>query len=157
MRCYVYFVDHELLPFNHSHLVVLSVVIIIASMAFLSRVPFKQTSARALHRDLAYHPFFFFFGISAGVHHIYTSFVHEPLLRVPPIELSILISIFSLFRSKILIYLGIMMFGQYGPGISIFSLTHPIVPRLSPVREHLVCSFGLSFTPVLTNLVKFFC
>ena len=118
---YVYFIAHELLLFNHSYLAVLSVVLIIASMAFLFSfffffffffVPFKPMSVRALHRDLVMKPFEStsigeqlcippIFCIFLGVHHICTFFLHEPLLRVPTMELSILISIFSLFCSKI--------------------------------------------------------
>ena len=128
----VYFVAHELLRFIHSHLAVLL-------MSFLFLVPFKPMSARTLHRDLAmkpleptsigvqlaYHPFLYIF---QEVPHIRTSFVHEPLLRVPPMGLSIPRSIFFKFCLKILVYL--MMFGQYGLGTSVLSLNQRLVPRL---------------------------
>ena len=57
MSHYIYFVAHELLLFNHSHLPGLSVVFVIALMTFLFLVPFKPMSARALHGDLAMKPF----------------------------------------------------------------------------------------------------
>ena len=80
-----------------------------------------------------------FFYIFQKVPHICTSFIHDPLLRVPPIGLSISISIFSLFCLKILVYLGVMMFGQYGLGTSILFLNQPLVPSLLSVTLNLVC------------------
>ena len=127
----------------------------------------KPMSDRSLHRDLAtkpleptsigvqltYYPLFLH---SLGVHHIYTSFVHGPVLRVPPMELSIPISIFSLFCSKISVYLGVMMFKQYGLGILILSLNQPLIPSLLPVTVHLVWAFPLVWiysSPDKPNLI----
>ena len=86
MLDYVYFVANEQL-FIHSHLAVLSVVLIITLMAFLFLVPFKPMSARALHRDLAmkpleptsigiqlaYHPFFLHFSRSSSYLYFFRS------------------------------------------------------------------------------------
>ena len=128
-------------------------------------VPFKSISARALHRDLvmkslkstsigiqlAFHTFLLY--ISLEVHHICT-FARELLVHVPPMGLSILISIFSLFCLKILVYLGVMMFGQYGLGTSILSLNQPLVPSLLPVTVHSVYSLLLVWLPPITKTIQ---
>ena len=147
------------------------VILIIASMSFLFFFS-KPISARALQRDLAMKPLeptsyslhttplflfiylFFYFFFFLEVPHICTSFIHEPLLHVPAMGLSIPISIFSLFCLKILAYLDVMMFGQYCLGTSILSLNQPLVP--SDIAFGVLPSFGLAFTPTLTNLIKFF-
>ena len=45
---YVYFVAHELLLFNHGHLAVLSVVLVIVSMAFLFFGSFQTNVCQGL-------------------------------------------------------------------------------------------------------------
>ena len=81
--------------------------------------------------------------MSLGVHYIWTSSVHGPLLRVPAMELSIPILLFSLFWLKISIYQGVMMFEQYGHGILILSLNQLLIPSLLPVTVHLVLALPL--------------
>ena len=49
-------VAQDLLLFNHIHLAVFFVVLIMVSMAFLFLVPTKLMSDRALHRDFVMNP-----------------------------------------------------------------------------------------------------
>ena len=132
----------ELLLFNHFS------DVLIVSMAFFFLVPAKPMSDRTLQRTpfsqplLAYsmHSIHYFF-MSLGIHHIWISSVHGPLLRVPPMELSIPILFFSLFYLKISIFLGIVMFEQCSLGILILSLNQALIPILLPVTVHLVWAF----------------
>ena len=150
----VYLVAHELLLFNHSHLAVLSAVLIMVSIAFLFLASAKPMSDSNLHSNLTTDPFEpFSIGIQLAFHplifHVsrrspYLKFsVHVPLLYVPPMEFSIPTLLFSLFYLKISLYLDVMMFEQYELGILILSLNHPLIPSLLPVTVHLEWAFSL--------------
>ena len=172
--CYVYFLAPQLLLFNHTHLVVLSIVLIITSMVFF----FGSFQTRSLHRDLAmkpvepisigiqlvYHPFFFFFFFffffsphfsRSSYLYFFRSWASSVCSSYGTVNSHINI-LFILFENISLSGCNDVWAIWTGNFNHVSKSAYSFQSVASASAFGVFSSLGLAFTPALTNLTKFF-
>ena len=121
MLYYVYFVAYELFLFNHSHLAVLSIVLIVVS--FCTETPWA---------NLYWHPacippiFFFFFFFFFFLHFSWSSSYLYFFCSWASSACSSHGTVNSHINVFFILFKSISMFGQYSLEISILSLNQPL-------------------------------
>ena len=166
----VYFVAHELLLFVHNHLAVLSVVLIIASMAFLffwflsnqclpgpciEILQWNPLEPTSIGVEFEFHPFFLHFSRSSSYLYFFRSWASSACSSDGTVNSHILI-LFFVFLENISISgrnnVWTIWSGNLNP-VSKSALSSQSVASDSAFGA--LPSFGLVFTPALTNLIKF--
>ena len=164
----VYSVAHKILIFNHSYRAVHSIILIMVSMTFFFLVPAKPIPDRALHIDLAtnplqppsigaqpsLHPLFLHVSRSSSYLNFFRSRASSTCFSHGTVNSHIII--FFLFEN--------INISERNDVWAIWSGNFNIVSKSALNSQSVACnstsgvgfSFGLDFTPALTNLIKFF-
>ena len=109
-------------------------------MAFIFLVLLRDLAKNSLGPtsisiQLALHPLFLHVSESSSYSNFFRSWACSTCFSHGTIIL------FSLFCLKISIYLGVMMFEQYGLGILILPQNQPLIPSLLPMTVHMLWAF----------------